>query len=206
MAIRSKAGDVDPGAVLLVGHEERDRHAAGVGDGLGAGDPAGGGVLRAPEVDAEGAGQVHRLRRAALAVGLDLDGEDLEVRRERRPHGRGPRGGKRRRGGQRPKGVERVEGVVGGHGVADPAGAVGETAVGVPERRHVAKARCGVGRGGAKLFQRAHGGPGVGDVVEGGDLGAGLPGEAAARQLAGAKPGDGIAAALGAGAEDTLGL
>ncbi len=85
VAVRAQARHIDKGAVLLVGDEELHGNLALIGDTLGLGDPTRYRVLGAPQVDAQRAGQLDRLDATAPAVGLDLDGEDLEVLREFRP-------------------------------------------------------------------------------------------------------------------------
>ena len=118
------------------GDEELHGHLLLVGDRLGAGDPAGLGVLRAPEVDPQGTGRGRRPR-----PGLPLPWasiwivKTLQVRRAatavagwlRRAIGGESQGTS--------EGVERVEGVVGRQRVARPAGPIAETAVGVPSGR-----------------------------------------------------------------------
>ena len=87
----------------------------------------------------------------------------------------------------RPERVERVEGVIRRQRVARPAGPVAEAAVGVRAasggRRRTPRDPPARRRAASSARDRR---PGVGHVVDAADCGAGLVGEAAARELAGA--------------------
>src|SRR5581483_3409577 len=77
MTVGADTGDRHVRAVLFVRLEERDGHSLLPRDLLRSADPAWRRVLRAPKVDPECSGSLHRLARAAGSGRLDLDGEDL---------------------------------------------------------------------------------------------------------------------------------
>ena len=97
---------------------------------------------------------------------------------------------------------QRIERIVSGHGIAQPARTIAKPAVWVGQRMEIGEAGLAIGGRGAELFERAQGGPGVGDVVHAAEFRLGLIREAALGKLTGTQPGNGFRLLFTGAAQD----